>query len=104
MNKVVCIFLFLFFTSSWATERLPDHYPNEFKNEGILQEIESGGTKLTINATSYRVVNNVSIHTLSSSFGSINDLRKNMDIAFNDNDHNIIYEIWILPKGYAEVD
>jgi len=102
--KMTCLLVLLvsFSSQCWSANELPEYYPNHFQNEGVLQDIQRG--KLIINATFYRLVENVPVHTLDTIYGSHNNLHKDMDIAFHLVDGNVISEIWILPKGYVELD
>ena len=96
------VLLILTTSTSWAANKLPEHYPDQFQNEGVLQDIKRG--KLIINATAYGHIDNVVVHTLKTNYGSLNNLHKDMEIAFQILYGNIISEIWILPKGYVELD
>ncbi|MEJ2114542.1 MAG: hypothetical protein P8X88_00405 [Gammaproteobacteria bacterium] len=106
---VLGIILFLGITNPvWCRGALPEFYPGSFENEGILQKIKNGGGTLIINATAYDIGGNAKVHALNNNFASVNTLRKDMELGFILNDaaskRKVITEIWILPKGYVELD
>lgn len=102
--KTILLLVILFTTTGlcWSASNLPEYYPKRFENEGILHEVKHN--KVIINATAYQLVDNVIVHTLSTQYGSLNNLRKDMDIAFRLMDTRVITEIWILPKGSVELE
>ncbi len=106
MFKTKVTLLFVLFISMaslcWSAGNSPECYPKHFQNEGILQDIKQ--SELIINATAYELVDNVIVHSLNTQYGSMNNLHKNMDIAFMLADGKLISEIWVLPKGYVELD
>jgi len=101
-NSLLIVLILSLSSICWSAGKLPEHYPNNFQNEGILQDMKRG--KLIINATAYQFIDNVAVHTLKTNYGSLNNLHKEMDVAFQLVDGNVISEIWILPKGYVELD
>lgn len=112
MSKIKFVLLIVFLlglsTSVWCKGVLPEYYPNFFSNEGLLQEVEDGGSTLIINATAYKVGHNMKVHTRYNSFASRNSLQKGMELGFTLNDpsakRKVVTEIWVLPKGSVELD
>jgi hypothetical protein len=110
MNKVncfLCLATLLFVTQVWSKGDLPDYYPQHFDKAGVFQDIDSDG-RVIINATAYTLGSNAVVHTLRDEYGSINNLRDDMELGFNmhnpSSKRKVITEIWILPNGSIELD
>lgn len=85
--------------------KLPAYYPSAFSRAGKIQDLSLRSKVFVINGTNYNYSSNAKVHTLKSRFGTLQMLRKGMNIGFlvtkDGNGKVTVTEIWELPAGDA---
>jgi len=84
---------------------LPKYYPEAFEYMGMLQRLNVEQGTAVINGTSFRLSNNLQVHTLDSQFGTVHSLKTRLPVGCktvrDPTGRRLITEIWLLPKDYS---
>lgn len=98
---LVALGLLLASTASRA-DTPPDYYPKTFTIIGVLNGIEARSQTMTIDDRGHRYDVTIKVHTQTSQFSSLSNLRPGMTVgaSMTVGQNSRITEIWVLPKGY----
>ena len=90
---------------AFAAANLPNYYPANFRNWGVLERLDIEGGVAVINDIQMILSDNIQVHTLNSRFASLHALHSGLKVGValtaRDNGRPLVTDIWVLPDDYS---